>query len=245
MLHHHESSNPTPSRREPVFGGDLPTRVLHGLARDLAAPVWALGVRSSALRRPAKLSAREKELLDFMGVQAQRIARVLAGAFDFLYVDGQGELPIDPRPCTMEDVCEAAIEELRETGFSGTISYEAEGDGAGEWDPGRLAQAISYLVELAGEIGSTPDPIVLRWRGDDDEVVVRVEAGRGGIPSGIDPEWGDEYEGDGGGLKAFLAHRIAVAHGGVLARFSANGSASFAMILPRMTPEDTQPETQH
>lgn len=241
MLRPHESSHPTPSRREPTPGADLSSRILHGVAQELAAPVWALGARASALRRPAKLSARERDLLDFMGVQAQRIARVLAGAFDYLYLEGQGELPIDARPCTMEDVCEAAIEELREAGFSGRISYEAEGEGAGEWDPGRLAQAISYLVELAGEVGARGDPVVLRWRGDDDAVVLRVEAGPGGVPSGIDPEWGDDVE---GGLKAFLARRIVLGHGGVLARFTASGSLTFAMVLPRFAPEDPQPEPQ-
>jgi signal transduction histidine kinase len=244
MLHPHSLRTPEPSRREPG-GRDLSMRVLDAATRALIAPTWALGVRASALRRPAKLSARERDLLEFVGVHAQRIARVLTGVFDFLYLERQGELPVDARPCAMEDVCEAAIEELREIGFEGRIAYEAEGDGEGEWDPGRLAQAISYLLELAAAYVSTADPIALRWRGDDEEIVLRVEAGRRGVPSGIEPEWGDDLDDHRqGGLKAFLARRIALAHGGVLARFTGDDATSFVMVLPRHAPEDQQPATE-
>ncbi len=242
MLHAHDLPTPRPTSREAVER-DLSMRVLDATARELIAPVWALGVRASALRRPAKLAVRERELLEFVGIHAQRIARVLTGVFDFLYLEREGELPVDARPCAMEDVCEAAIEELREIGFDGRISCEAEGDGDGEWDPGRLSQAISYLLELAAASVAPADPVALRWRGDEDEVVLRVEAGRRGIPSGIEPEWGEDLDGE-GGLAAFLARRIALAHGGVLARFTANEATSFVMVLPRHAPEDQQPATE-
>lgn len=244
MLHPHDLGTPEPSRRD-HDGRDLSIRVLEATARGITAPAWALGVRASALRRPAKLPARERELLEFIDVHAQRIARVLTSAFDFLYLERQGELPVDARPCAMEDVCGAAIEELREIGFEKRISCEGEGDGAGEWDPGRLAQAISYLIELAAEYVSPASPVALRWRGDDDEIVVRVEAGRRGVPSRIEPEWGGDLDDRReGGLKAFLAHRIALAHGGVLARFTADDAASFVMVLPRHAPEDQRPATE-
>lgn len=244
MIHPHDLRTPKPSRRDAVER-ELSLRVLDATARELLTPAWALGVRASALRHPAKLSGRERELLEFVGSHSERIARVLAGVRDFLYLERQGELPVDARPCAMEDVCEAAIEELREIGFDGRISYEAEGDGEGEWDPGRLAQAISYLLELAATYVSPADTIALRWRGDDDEIALRVEAGRRGIPSGIEPEWGEDLDDRReGGLKAFLARRIALAHGGVLARFTADEAMSFVMVLPRHAPEDQQPTTE-
>jgi signal transduction histidine kinase len=224
---------------------DAAARVLAATARELAAPTWALGVRSSPLRRGARVSRRERELLDFVAEHAGRIARVLAGVFDFLYLEERGELPVDPRPCAMEDVCAAAVEELREAGFRAPVSYEAEGDGEGDWDPGRLAQAISYLLELASAEAASDAPIALRWRGDDEEVVVRVEVGRGQIPARIDALWGSSLDEGQGGLRAVLARSVATAHGGVLARFASDGASAFVMALPRRAPEDPQHPTQH
>jgi hypothetical protein len=238
MIHANDVPTSEPIRREPSRDGDFSLNVLDATARELLAPVWALGVKSSELRRPADLSPRERELLDFVGVHVHRIARVLTGALDFVQAESQGQLVIDRRPSDMEAICDAAVEELREAGFTGRISYEGVGDGDGEWDPGRLAQAISYLVELAATTVSPGEPIALRWRGDADEVVLRVEVGLGRLPSRVEPEWGDalalERE---GALKAFLARRIALGHGGMLARFTANEATSFVMVLPRRTAE--------
>jgi hypothetical protein len=246
MFHAHGNDLPI-DRRAPAAAaprGDAASRVLEAAARELVAPTWALGVRSSPLRRGARISRRERELLDFVAAHAGRIGRVLAGVFDFLYLEERGELPVDPRPCTMDDVCAAAVEELRDAGFSTPISYEAEGDGEGDWDPGRLAQAISYLVELAAD-AAPGAPVALRWRGDDDEVVVRVEVGRGEVPARIDPLWGSSLDGGRGGLKALLSRSVVTGHGGVLARFASDDASAFVMALPRRAPEEPEHPTQH
>ncbi|BDG04798.1 sensor histidine kinase [Anaeromyxobacter oryzae] len=237
MLHRHELPIAAPVGSD-TGSRDLAPRILDATARELVVSAWALGVRASELRRPPTLSARELELLDFTGMHAQRIARVLSGVFDFLYLDGGRELPVDPRPCELGAVCESAIEELREIGFRGRITYESDGDGHGEWDPGRLSQAISYLVELAARHASPADSVSLRWRGDAESVVLRVEAGRRGVPAEIAPDFGDAIaDVDESGLEALLARRIALAHGGALARFTGGGGISFVLELPRCAPE--------
>lgn len=240
MLHGHEVRVPTPAGPGPA-SRDLATRILDATARELVASAWALGVRASELRRPPRLSARELGLLDFTGMHAQRIARVLSGVFDFLYLDGGRELPVDPRPCELGAVCESAIEELREIGFGGRIVHERGGDGEGEWDPGRLSQAISYLVELAARYASPAEPVAVRWSGDAESVVLRVEAGRRGVPAEIAPDFGDAIaDVEESGLEALLARRIALAHGGALARFTRGGGVSFVLELPRCAPEDPE-----
>ena len=246
MLHDRDLPTPRPSLGDAARGVDVSRRVLEETARELIAPAWALGVRASALRRPRRTSARERELLDFMAVHAQRIARVLSGAFDYLYLDGERGIPVDPRPCSLEDVCEAALDELREAGVPVEVSYEADGDGEGEWDPGRLSQAISYLIEVAATYAASSEPITVRWRGDAEEVFIRVQAGRGGIPALIEPDWGEHVDDRlEGGVRAFLARRIVLAHGGVLARLVAQDAVSFIVVLPRRAPEDPEVSTQH
>jgi signal transduction histidine kinase len=219
-------------------GAHLPIDVLDFASRELIAPVWSLGMRTSALRVPAHLSVRERELLEFVDVHVQRIARVLTGVLDFVHAEKEGTLPIDALPCDLGLVCEAAIDSLREAGFTSVVDYERDGESFGEWDPERLAQAISYLVEVAAESAPPSAPVRLRWRSDADEVTIRVEAGHGRIPSRIDAEWGEVLEEREGGLKAFLARRIALGHGGTLARFATGGATTYIMVLPRNAPED-------
>jgi sigma-B regulation protein RsbU (phosphoserine phosphatase) len=241
MLPDRDLPAPEPRRGDPARVRDASRRVLEEAARELIAPAWALGVRASAVRRPRRMSARERELLDLVSVHAQRIARVLTGVFDYLYLEAEEHIPVDPRPCSMKGVCEAALDELRETGIAVEASYAGAGEGEGEWDPGRLSQAISYLLEVAATYGRSSEPIALRWRGDGDEVVVRVEVGRAGIPALIEPDWGEHvHDGVEGGVRAFLARRIVLAHGGALARHIAKDAVSFVVVLPRRTPEDPQ-----
>jgi hypothetical protein len=59
----------------------------------------------------------------------------------------------------------------------------------------------------------------------------------------IDAGWGEALQDvHQGGLKAFLARRIAIEHGGTLARFATSDVTTYVMVLPRRAPEDLDHE---
>jgi hypothetical protein len=134
-------------------------------------------------------------------------------------------------PCDLDVVCRTAIGSLRAAGLPLVVEHERAGEPAGEWDPVRLAEAVSCLLEVAAARSTGGAPLRLRWRGDGDEVAIRVEAPGGRGPLRMDFDWGEARE---DGPKAALARRIALAHGGMLARFRTSRATTYVMVLPRL-----------
>jgi signal transduction histidine kinase len=213
--------------------------VLEGVARDLMPAVWALGVQCSVLRLPADLTARERQFVDAVDRNVQRLARVLASVHDLVLAETEEGLSLDERPSQLASICEDAIAQLREAGLDHEIACEGEGDGEGVWDPERLVQAISYLIECAAEAAPEEPAVRVSWRGGPREIVLVVERAASGrdAGSGIDLEWGTavgarpEH-----GVKAAVARRIVLGHGGTLARLATARAVAYVAVLPRRTP---------
>jgi len=143
-LHHGARPSAPPQVRAPE-----PLHVIDGVARELMPAVWAMGVTCSALRLPADLTRRERELLDAVDRGLARIVRVLSGVHDLVRLKREGELPLDPGPSHMASICRDAVAQVREAGVAAEVRCTHEGEGGGVWDPERLSQAVSYLIECA------------------------------------------------------------------------------------------------
>jgi phosphoserine phosphatase RsbU/P len=212
-------------------------RVLDGVTRELRPAVWAMGVTCSAHRLTTDLTRRERELLGTVERGLGRIVHVLSCVHDLVLLERHGELPIDPVPADMSAICDYALDQLREAGIADKVLTTHEGDGEGVWDPERLSQAISFLVECAAEAAPAEAPEVrLHWRGGAREILVVVERSPcpGDTPGGIDLEWGDAPAGPGeGGLRATVARAILLSHGGSLALFASPCAVAYVARLPR------------
>jgi hypothetical protein len=136
-------------------------------------------------------------------------------------------------PCDLDVVCEAAVAALRARGLALAVQYEGHGEPRGEWDPERLAAAIVCLLSLAAAGAPRGARLRLRWRGDADEVAIRVEAPHRRGPLRMEFDWGGAPE---DGPDARVAHRVALAHGGMLARFTTSRATTWVLVLPRRAP---------
>ena len=241
MLQHRKLD---PIRQDPT--SQLETRtprhveVLDGVANELMPPVWALGMQLSALRLPADLTPRERRFVEDVERHLGRIVRVLAGAHDFVLAETDGELPLVTRRCEMGAICEEAVEQLRELGVDDPIAVDGYGSGAGVWDPHRLAQAISYLVEAALAAAPADTVIRVRWRGTEGEVLLVVD--RDARPEDaagarIDPDFGAAAgTGPEDGVRTFVARKILDQHGATLARFATDETVTLVAVIPRTNP---------
>jgi hypothetical protein len=239
LQNHHDpiirdTTAPRPARRQHL-------EILDGVARELMPAVWGLGVQCSVLRLPADLTAREHRFIDGVEQNVGRMARVLAAVHDLPLAETDGELPLDPRPSNIAAICDDAIEQLREAGIEDEIGRENEGSGEGVWDAERLSEAISYLLECGLHAGPEDTGVQLHWRGGPREIVLTIErsARTSEAQSGIDLEFGAEIgAGPEESVKAAVARRVILQHGGTLARFGTARSVAYVVLLPRRAPED-------
>jgi hypothetical protein len=230
----HDITEPRPARPHEL-------EILDGVARELMPAVWGLGVQCSVLRLPRDLTARERRFIDGVERNAARIARALTAMHDFVLAEQEGAVPLDPRPAEIGAICGDAVEQLRDAGLHGEIACGGEGDGAGVWDPERLSQAISYVLECALDAAADEDGLRLHWRGGTRDVVLTVtrSARPGEAQSGMDVDWGARIgAGPEDGVKTAVARRIVVQHGGTLARFGTSRAVAYVAVLPREAPED-------
>jgi signal transduction histidine kinase len=239
LQHHHDPIAREATSLRPPRPQHL--EILDGIARELMPAVWGLGVQCSVLRLPADLTLRERQFIDGVEQHAGRITRVLAAVHDLLLAETDGELPLDPRPADIAAICDDAVAQLREAGIEDEIVREDEGSGEGVWDAERLSEAVSYLLECALHAGPDDAGVALRWRGRPGEIVITIErsAGPGEARRGIDLEFGAAIgAGPEESVKAAVARRVILQHGGTLARFATGRSVAYVVLLPRRAPED-------
>lgn len=150
-------------------------------------------------------------------------------------------LHIAPAESDLRTVLEEEVQELRIAHPDRDIELAMIGDLRGNWDPGRLQQAISNLAVNALRYGSPGSTVRVSASGLDDEVVFAV-ANEGGpiteseLASLFDPlRRGPERPPEGGslGLGLFICKEVARAHGGEIKVTSAAGTTTFTVRLPR------------
>jgi signal transduction histidine kinase len=137
------------------------------------------------------------------------------------------------------------IEELRSA--HAECELRSDLDGAtnpwGLWDPDRLAQVVSNLVQNALTHGCGAGPVEVKLVDDDSAIELEVHNGGGPIPSELLPALFDPFRrgaptdvprGEGLGLGLFIANQIVLAHGGTIGvRSSVEEGTSFTVRLPR------------
>jgi len=117
----------------------------------------------------------------------------------------------------------------------------------GMWDPDRLAQVVSNLVDNATTHGCVEGPVLVKLADEDRTVTLEVHNAGRPVPSDLMPLLFDPFRrgasrdaarGEGLGLGLFIANQIVLAHGGSIdVRSSVQEGTSFTVRLPRVPKE--------
>lgn len=198
-------------------------------SHDLPEP--AMRAMETIQRNAWQMQVLIRDLLDFAG---ERLGR---------------EMPMHPEENSLIEACRAAIAELMASHPSRTFEFEHDGDLLGYFDPARVGQALSNLLNNAINHGESGCPVKLRARAEAQELVVDVTNIGKTIPADAlrammdDPIAGVHpgSEGSSGlSLGLYIAKKVAKAHGGSVTAVSHDNETRFSLRLPKQRPLESE-----
>ncbi|NTX09916.1 PAS domain-containing protein [Myxococcus sp. CA051A] len=214
------------------------------VSHDLRNPLSAITMASTTLLRRESLDERQRKVIDRILSSAERATRMLRDVLDFTQARLGGGIPMQPRPQDLHELTRQVLDEVRLAHPERVLELESRGDGAGAWDPDRLAQVITNLVNNALAYSPSHCPVLVRTHGTRDALMLSVHNMGTPIPPELLPrlfepmkraERLESQDGRGGlGLGLFIVKHIVDAHGGRLrVRSSQQGGTLFMVRLPR------------
>lgn len=217
--------------------GDTFTAILgHDLRSPLNAIVMSahnaasselpeIAVRSVAtIQRCAKaMQFMIRDLLDFAGARLGR------------------QMPMRREDSSLIEACRTALDEVMAAHPKRTFEFEHDGELRGHFDPARIGQVLSNLLNNAIIHGEPGSPVRMRARGEPQGLAVDViNTGKPISPDALqaimDPVSHPRVPGSEGssglGLGLYIAQEVANAHGGSVTAASRGDETRFSLRLP-------------
>jgi signal transduction histidine kinase len=215
------------------------------LGHDLRNPLQAITGNAALLMRYGGLSEPQLKAVNRISISADRMARMIRDILDFTRTRLGGGYALNRTWINLHDVLKQVVEELEVAHPQRRFALTLSGNGWGEWDADRVAQAASNLVGNA--VQYSPPEGVVRVVARDEGERLRVEIHNEGppipaerLPHIFDPfvrgEQGAQAIGPraGLGLGLYITHEIVKAHGGLVqVRSNASEGTCFWLSLPR------------
>ncbi|NMO20985.1 PAS domain-containing protein [Pyxidicoccus fallax] len=214
------------------------------VGHDLRNPISAITMATTTLLRRECVDERQRKVLGRILSSAERATRMLRDVLDFTQARLGGGIPMQPRPFDLHELTRQVMDEVQLAWPGRRLQVESGGDGKGLWDPDRLAQVITNLVNNALKYSPEHCPVRVRTRGLRDAVVLAVHNEGAVIPAELRARLfeplkraappHDTREGRGLGLGLFIVKHIVDAHGGALrVRSTELEGTTFLVRLPR------------
>jgi PAS domain S-box-containing protein len=211
------------------------------LGHDLRTPLAAILMNAQMLQRRSS-EPGTKRMSEQIGSSAQRMARMIEQLLDLSRTRLGGGIPIEPKVMDLELVCQEGIIEILSANPQCGVEFSATGNCSGTWDPDRLAQVVSNLVDNAVHHCKADCSIQVALDGSAREAVELTVANQGAIPPDFLPllfkpfeRASQELGGRRGlGLGLYITHEIVRGHGGTIeVRSDETNGTCFIVRLPR------------
>jgi signal transduction histidine kinase len=213
------------------------------LAHDLRTPLGAISTAATFMLDTNDLEEPHLTLTKRIGSSSHRMVGMIGDLLDFTRSRLGGGIIIERAPMSMTKVVRDIAEEVAIGRSTQAILINAPSDERGEWDGGRIGQALANLIGNAVEHGAGGTDVTVALDGDREEVRIAIHnegrpIPRNRIGSIFSPMKGSAGIGNGPranlGLGLYIADRIVDAHGGrVRVSSSESAGTTFTVHLPR------------
>jgi phosphoserine phosphatase RsbU/P len=217
------------------------------LGHDLRNPLQAISGNAALLLRYGGLSEPQRKAVNRISISADRMARMISDILDFTRTRLGGGYALQRTWMNVHEVLRQVVEELEVAHPQRRFELSLAGNGWGEWDADRIAQAASNLVGNA--VQYSPQDSAVRVVAHDEGDGVRLEVHNQGtpipaerLPHIFDPfvrgrDGARSSARTGLGLGLYITHEIVKAHGGtVQVRSTEAEGTCFWLHLPRHPP---------
>ncbi|MCP3136035.1 HAMP domain-containing histidine kinase [Pyxidicoccus sp. QH1ED-7-1] len=213
------------------------------LGHDLRNPLQAISGNAALLLRYGGLAEPQRKAVNRISISADRMARMINDLLDFTRTRLGGGYALNRARLNLHDVVRQVVEELEVAHPRRQFELSLSGNGWGDWDADRIAQAASNLVGNAVQYSPEDTPVSVAMRDEDGGVRMEVHNWGLPIPSERLPHIFDPFvraqdmrsaQRNGLGLGLYITHEIVRAHGGLLRVTStAQEGTRFWLCLPR------------
>lgn len=214
------------------------------VSHDLRNPLGVIIAVAQSLLRTTKDERQIKSLERALN-SARRASRIINDLLDVTHVRVSGGMRINRQQVDLRTVLSEAVDDLRIAHPGRELRLETMGEAAapGEWDPDRVTQAATNLINNALQHGEPASPVVIRLEPRTDDVVIEVHnrgpaIARDALSLLFDPfKRGSQAKrrvGGGLGLGLYIVDQIVRSHGGTLEVNSTDAEGTtFRLLLPR------------
>jgi len=219
-------------------------RLIGIVSHDLRDPISAIAMATDVLLHRGGLDERTTRTIVRIQSSAERAARLIAALLDFTQARLGGGIPVERRPMDLHVVVRQVIEELELNHPGRTIQVTEHGDGAGEWDPDRIAQVVGNLIANALRYSPEASVVRVRLEGTAETIVISVHNEGPPIPAERLPHVFEPLRRAASamtttptrsvGLGLYIVKHIVEAHRGTVSVDSSEESGTtLTVILPR------------
>jgi two-component system, sensor histidine kinase and response regulator len=209
------------------------------LGHDLRNPLGAMLMSATILSRKVEDESLRRAIGRIL-TAGNRMNHMISELLDFARARDPSGLRMECARIDVASLFRQAADEISDGGNGRPLTFESRGDTMGRWDPNRLAQVASNLLDGAARLGTPDGELDVKIDGAD-PVRVAIEVGSPGtIPADLMPVVFDPFQGGvlhnrraGSGLGLFIAREIVTAHGGTVGVVSQGDRLTFSVSLPR------------
>jgi signal transduction histidine kinase len=214
------------------------------LGHDLRNPLSAVLMTAAQMIAHEGPDWRHLKATTRIVTSCTRMDGMICDLVDFTRARLGGGIPVDRVEMDLEPLVRETIDEITAFHPESVITLDANGQLRGQWDRGRIGQALSNLIGNAVQHGAKSRPVEVTLRGEPDRVVVILRNEGPMIAKRdlreifspfrrIEPTDGKSRDLRSVGLGLFIAEAIVLAHQGTIDVESTKAGTTFTVRLPR------------
>jgi signal transduction histidine kinase len=217
------------------------------LGHDLRNPLGAIMMSATVMMTQEGPDWPHLKTVSRILRSGTRMDEIIGDLLDFTRTRLGSGIPVVRAEMDMETVCRQTVDEITAFHPGCVVHFEASGPLRGEWDTGRIGQALSNLVGNACQHGLENAPIEVTLRGEPDQVVLTVH-NKGPVIAKrdlqdifnpfrqLDPGRAKSKNPSSLGLGLYIVQAIVTAHQGTIDVESTERGTTFMVRLPRDIP---------